>query len=407
VTRILILHASVGTGHLSAARALAQAFERTPGVEARVEDTLDFGSRAVADAIVRGYLQLSGRAPSVWKALYEATDVTDTASTLAANARRGRLGRPLFGRLTRFVREYAPQAVVCTHFLPLEILIRDGASGTPEAGPGDGSPQGGRGAQSPPVYCVITDYMVHGLWLNEGVRRYFVASEPTRLALLERGVPGPRIEVSGIPVRPEIAEAKGAPEMRRKHGLPDAGPLLTIFGGGVEARRVRLIVERLLAGAEPATLAVVAGRNEALSQALAPLKDGPQVRLRRYERIDFVDDLVAASDLVITKPGGLIVSEVLARATPLIIIDPIAGHEEWNADFVAGSGAGIQLRYPEGVALAARYLVADEARLALMRRQAQRVGRPRAALDVAAQVLSGLPSGPSGGSPTGSRPGTS
>ena len=231
--------------------------------------------------------------------------------------------------------------------------------------------------------------MVHGLWLNEGVQRYFVASEPTRLALLERGVAGSRIEVSGIPVRPEIAEAKSAPEMRRKHGLPDAGPLLTLFGGGVEARRVRLIVERLLAGGEPATLAVVAGRNEALSQALAPLTDGPQVRLRRYERIDFVDDLVAASDLVITKPGGLIVSEVLARATPLIIIDPIAGHEEWNADFVAGSGAGIQLRYPDGVALAARYLVADEARLALMRRQAQRVGRPRAALDVAARVLSG------------------
>ena len=91
--------------------------------------------------------------------------------------------------------------------------------------------------------------------------------------------------------------------MRRKHGLPDAGPLLTLFGGGVEARRVRLIVERLLAG-EPATLAVVAGRNEALSQALASLTDGPQVRLRRYERIDFVDDLVAASDLVITKPGA-------------------------------------------------------------------------------------------------------
>ena len=76
---------------------------------------------------------------------------------------------------------------------------------------------------------------------------------------------------------------------------------------------------------------------------------------------------------------------MLARATPLIIIDPIAGHEEWNADFVAGSGAGIQLRYPDGVALAARYLVADKARLALMRRQAQRVGRPRAALDVAAR----------------------
>jgi processive 1,2-diacylglycerol beta-glucosyltransferase len=103
---------------------------------------------------------------------------------------------------------------------------------------------------------------------------------------------------------------------------------------------------------------------------------------------------VAASDLVVTKPGGLIVSEVLARATPLLIIDPIAGHEEWNADFVAGSGAGMQLRYPDGVALAARYLLDDPARLAMMRRQAQRVGRPRAALDIAGRVLADLGQAP-------------
>ena len=178
--------------------------------------------------------------------------------------------------------------------------------------------------------------------------------------------------------------------MRRRHELPAGAPLVTLFGGGVESARLRLIVERLLAGPSPATTATVAGRNESLAAALAPLADGPQVTLRRYGLIDFVDDLVAASDLVVTKPGGLIVSEVLARATPLLIIDPIAGHEEWNADFVAGSGAGMQLRYPDGVALAARYLLDDPDRLAMMRRQAQRVGRPRAALDIAARVLADL-----------------
>ncbi|HVG98199.1 MAG TPA: hypothetical protein VNK05_14930 [Chloroflexota bacterium] len=375
--RILILHASVGTGHLSAARALAQAFGRAPDVEVRVEDVLDFASRAVADTLIRGYLQLSSRAPSVWKALYEATDNVDPAAILAANARRGRLGRPLFSRLLRFVRDYAPDAVVCTHFLPLELLLRRGAGGA-----GDGT--------AAPVYCVVTDFMVHGMWITDGVARYFVASEPTRLVMRERGVPDARVDVSGIPVRPEIAAPKAAAEMRRRHELPAGAPLVTLFGGGVESARLRLIVERLLAGPSPATVAVVAGRNESLAAALAPLADGPQVTLRRYGLIDFVDDLVAASDLVVTKPGGLIVSEVLARATPLLIIDPIAGHEEWNADFVAGSGAGMQLRYPDGVALAARYLLDDPDRLAMMRRQAQRVGRPRAALDIAARVLADL-----------------
>ncbi|HJZ48788.1 MAG TPA: glycosyltransferase, partial [Roseiflexaceae bacterium] len=74
------------------------------------------------------------------------------------------------------------------------------------------------------------------------------------------------------------------------------------------------------------------------------LHDGPSMRLLKLGRIDYVDDLVAASDLVITKSGGLIVSEILARGTPMVVIDPIPGQEEWNADFVAGSGAGLQLR---------------------------------------------------------------
>ena len=114
---------------------------------------------------------------------------------------------------------------------------------------------------------------------------------------------GARIDVSGIPVRPEIAEAKGAAEMRRRHGLPAPAPLVTLFGGGVEAPGCADRGAPAGRGA-PATLAVVAGRNEALSGALAALTDGPQVSLRRFGQIDFVDDLVAASDLVITKPGG-------------------------------------------------------------------------------------------------------
>jgi processive 1,2-diacylglycerol beta-glucosyltransferase len=114
------------------------------------------------------------------------------------------------------------------------------------------------------------------------------------------------------------------------------------------------------------------------------------MRLRRLGMIDWVDDLVAASDLAITKSGGLIVSEILARGTPMIVIDPIPGQEEWNADYVAGSGAGVQLRQPESVPPATLSLLAHPERLALMRAQAARVGRPRAALDIAERVLRDL-----------------
>jgi processive 1,2-diacylglycerol beta-glucosyltransferase len=110
------------------------------------------------------------------------------------------------------------------------------------------------------------------------------------------------------------------------------------------------------------------------------------MRLRVLGRIDYVDDLVAASDLAITKAGGLIVSEILARGTPLVVFDPIPGQEEWNADFLVSSGAGLQLRLPEWVPWAVRQLLADRERLGRIRERARAAGRPHAARDIAEHV---------------------
>jgi processive 1,2-diacylglycerol beta-glucosyltransferase len=118
------------------------------------------------------------------------------------------------------------------------------------------------------------------------------------------------------------------------------------------------------------------------------LHGGVTLRLLKLGFIDYLDDLIVASDLVITKAGGLTVSEILARGTPMLVIDPIPGHEEWNADFVAGSGAGIQLRMVETAPAATVALLGDPARLEGMRAQAARVGKPRAALDIVDFILS-------------------
>ena len=246
------------------------------------------------------------------------------------------------------------------------------------------------GTLAPPLYVVVTDYMAHSSWLVPGVERYFVPSDFTRRELLIRGVAPELIEVTGIPVHLSVNEDKDPAAMRELHDLPTDRCVLTIFGGGLEPERVRLMVTQILESRTEGMLAVVAGRNERLQEALADLADGPYMRLRLYGKIDHVDDLVVASDLVITKAGGLTVSEVLARGTPMVIIDPVAGQEEWNADVVVGAGAGIQLRMPETVPAAALYLLSQPERLEMMQRQARLIGRPRAALDVAGSILGDL-----------------
>jgi processive 1,2-diacylglycerol beta-glucosyltransferase len=265
----------------------------------------------------------------------------------------------------------APDAIICTMQWPAMAVGH--------------LKKAGRIAQ--PVFVVVTDFIAHGSWFNYGVDTYFLPGEITRLELLNRGIPENLFHVTGIPVRLEITKPKPMAEMRARHQLPRSGPLITLFGGGIDSKRVKVVISLLLRSLIPATLVVVAGRNETLMAEIANLADGPHMKLIKLEKVDFVDDLVAASDLVITKAGGLIVSEVLARGTPMLIFEPLPGQEEWNADVVSGYGAGIQLRMPEMAALTALRLLTQPERLLVMRERAKEVGQPKAALNIAERIL--------------------
>jgi processive 1,2-diacylglycerol beta-glucosyltransferase len=240
---------------------------------------------------------------------------------------------------------------------------------------------------------VITDHAVHSQWITPGVDGYFVASEFPRKLMIDRGVAPAIVHISGIPVNPEIAQPKDSQAMRTQHDLPGAGPVLSLFGGGLAPKRVRRIVEGLVELPHSGMLVVVAGRNAELPAALDGLSNGPRMQLRVLSQIEYVDDLVAASDLVITKAGGLIVSEVLARGTPLVVIDPIPGQEEWNADYLISRGAGLQLRLVEWVPWTIEQLLADPPRLAALRQRARDAGRPNAARDIAEHVARELRTG--------------
>ena len=200
-------------------------------------------------------------------------------------------------------------------------------------------------------------------------------------------MPAELTRVTGIPVDPALAAPKQRPEVRGAHGLHSDLPVVTLFGGGIDSRHVRLIVEGLLRTSLRGTLIVVAGRNRGLQAELSDLTGTAELELRTLGFIDYVDDLVVASDVVITKAGGLTVSEVLARATPMIIINPIPGQEESNADYLAGVGAALSIRLPEYVPFAVTRLLADPDRLHQMRRTAALAARPRAALDVVEAIL--------------------
>ncbi len=371
--RVLLLHASVGTGHQRAAEALRAAFERLQADAVRVEDVLDHTPRLFRLAYARSYLELTDHAPRFWGMFYTQTNADPDLAEISNNFRKLVESIGTNG-LKEVLRSFRPDVIICTHFLPMELLVRLKRTARFTA----------------PVYCTVTDYAAHTFWTYNNIDGYFVGSEQVREQLRVRGVPERRICVSGIPIDLQATEPRDPLQIRQQLGFAPDSAVITLFGGGVASERVRAIASGLLHSGIDGRLEIVAGRNPTLHEALADLRSTSLMQLQVHGYIDYVDDLLAASDLVITKAGGLIISEVLARQVPLLVIDPIPGHEEWNADFVVSSAAGMQLRMTEAVPWAVRSLLAQPKLRDLMRWNAARVARPRAALDIASHVLAEL-----------------
>ncbi|HEY9866508.1 MAG TPA: glycosyltransferase [Candidatus Obscuribacterales bacterium] len=372
MTHILILSSSLGAGHNSAAQALNQAFSQFPDVTVTVEDALEYASSIYRNAVTSIYKQLSEKAPQIYRAYYEGTDLEDLERSLELNIVTAKIERVFFRKLRHLIEEINPDAIVCVQQIPsrlLQLLEEEERI-------------------SKPHYVVITDVIAHSSWINKEVDGYYLPNDLTTDFLIKRGVDPAILHVTGIPIKLEVLETKSQIEIRERYQLKTDKPVLTIFGGGLHYKRVRLMVSQLMDTLELGTLIVVAGRNEQLLDSLTELNSTPETELRKLGLVDYVDDLVVASDLVITKAGGLIVSEVLARGKPMIIVDPFPGQEECNADLIVAAGAGVQLRLPEMVAHCVKFLLNHSERLSQMQASALELGEPRAALNIAENILS-------------------
>ena len=371
MARILILYASLGSGHISAANALVEAFSRFPNVEVLCEDALAYATQIYRKAVIQAYKDSSEKFPLFYKAIYEGSDVEDLEKSLDSNLAWARLELPFFRRLGKFLRETDPDAIVCVQQIPTRLLQL--------LEPEDKT--------SKPQYVVVTDLIAHSTWLNYGIDGYFLPSELSANILKNRGLDPSLLHITGIPITLEVMEHKSKQEVRQRHDLPNDMPVVTLFGGGLNSRRIYSIVSSLLESSTRLMVVVASGRNEELLDALASLSGNDVVKLRKLGTIDYVDDLIVGSDLIITKAGGLITSEILARGTPMIIVEPIPGQEEQNADAIAAAGAGVQLRLLEMVAPAVQYLFKHPERLEQMRQSALELGKPSAALDIAEYIL--------------------
>lgn len=368
--RVLILSASAGAGHVRAAQALERAFaQRNDVQEVRHEDALQFTSPAFRNVYSKTYIDMVNRAPGVLGWLYDYAD-----KPWKDENRRLMFDRMNAIPLINALRQYRPDTVICTHFMPAEIMSWLICRRTIQA----------RHA------VVITDFDVHAMWLCRHVSRYFVAMDETKVHLEKLGFAPERISVSGIPVDPVFAVQKDKTELRRKLGIELERPTIMLSAGGFGVGPMEQILRYVKEVKHPAQVLAMCGRNEELRQRLNTWNEEQtesNVLVKAVGYTTDMDEYMGASDIVLGKPGGLTTSEALTKGLVFVIVNPIPGQEERNADHLLEEGAAIRCNNLPTLGYKIDKLLADPAKLEAMKQSALRIARPLASRDIAETMM--------------------
>jgi processive 1,2-diacylglycerol beta-glucosyltransferase len=394
--RVLIYSVCAGAGHVRAAEALAAAFKRYhPHVETENIDVMKLVPPAFKQAYVDSYLGLVNTLPHVWGWLYSKSDTIPHTSALISIRRF--VQKLNTKKIIEHALSFNPDAILTTHFLPAEIFSeyrkkhRSPARALKRSST-DQAPA------HPKLAVVVTDHDVHQLWIYPRIDRYYTASVEIAHLLAERAGPDFSIKATGIPCDSLFGELMDQPARQRLRkmlgldGTPSPTLLLNAHGCGVSgagaARSLGGVVSGLLRNGSPKTVLVICGRNDRIKEALTESVVVPERSVVKfYGYVNNMHELMGVSDLAVTKPGGLTTSECLARCLPMVLVSPIPGQEERNAEMLLENGCAVLARTPAALAYKLELLLNDSARLQLMRENCRRTGRPHAARDIANDIV--------------------
>ncbi|GAA4030656.1 MGDG synthase family glycosyltransferase [Actimicrobium antarcticum] len=372
-TGLLVLSVSAGAGHVRAAEALcAQATLEHQPISATHLDVMQCVSSTFRKLYTEFYLTLVNKHPALWGYLYQVTNEAQPDSSLQ-KLRRG-IERLSTRALLREIDARRPDMIICTHFLPAEILSGLIASGRVQC----------------PVWVQVTDFDVHRMWIQKGMHGYFVASDEIAFRMQALGIAADKIHVTGIPIMPAFSQPGSRADCAAQHGIDPARLTILLMGGGAGLGSLDAIAAHLLRLPAEFQLIVMAGKNQLLLQALQTLATQFPGRLLAQGFTTHVEQLMACADLAITKPGGLTTSECLAMGLPMIVNNPIPGQEERNADFLLEQGVGLKAIDATTLDYRIRSLIAHPDKLADMASKSLALGRPDAARAALRIIMSDL-----------------
>jgi len=239
-----------------------------------------------------------------------------------------------------------------------------------------------------PLVAVLTDYIPHSYWIYDEVDFYISPSEDVSARLQKKGVPAAKIKSYGIPFDPKFHDQIDRNTVCQKLGLNPQIPTVLIMGGGQGLGPIKTIIKNLEKVKNDSQEIIVCGTNKKLYKSLKRKIKKYKKEIRLFGYVNNINELMSASDIIITKPGGVTTAELLTRKLALIIAKPLPGQEANNTAYLSEKGAAIKVDRPDTINAVIEELLTNKNRLNQLKEAAAKIAKPNASLDIARLLLS-------------------
>jgi len=362
--KVLIVYATGGMGHVSAAKAVEKAFQaKYPDVVVKNVDVIDFASKVYKKIFVDGYNWVSSKKPGLWGWLYHRFNQPSRQKLPSLISRLA-----ISKRFIPFAQEFKPDFMISTHPLSMILVSHSKRQDVIDI----------------LSSLVVTDFGCHSFWVDREVNYYFTATDDVGKCLQNYGVkPGQSI-TTGIPIQLKFQKFLNKPELVKKLGLKPNLSTVLIVGGQFSFAALQQIINGVSEKhGDKVQFLVVAGRDDALKQALEKSDLDKKANIKVFGFVDNMQELMTVSDLIFSKAGGLTVSECMAKGLPMVINKVIPGQEEDNVNYLVSKGAAIKANDFDGIVKSVNDLLSNPQKITAMKKAALEIGRPNSATDLA------------------------
>ncbi len=360
--KVLVLSVTAGEGHNSTAKALKKQFE-LQGHQCEVLDTYLNINKGLYDIVSKGYLLTVDKFKKLFSKAYTKLE---NRSKNSYETSWSRLANRVIAKKTyNTIIEYSPDVLIYTHpfcGILVDVIMQRKETNFLAMG-------------------IVTDYVMHPFW-EEALRTNYVVIPNELLipAAIRKGFKREQILPLGIPIDPKFSFIAPKAEVRAKLGLDINKNTILIMGGSMGYGSLCDIIKKIDDLELDLQIICVCGNNTEEREKIDATVFKKKVL--NYGYVSNVDELMDAADCIVSKPGGLTTSETLAKRLPMIICNPIPGHEQRNAEFLQNNGVGMAIGGSYSVADAIHQLFTLPNHLETMRKNIDVIRKPSSTANI-------------------------